>query len=106
MRLNPHHLVWYVSGLGDAAYTARQFEEAIAALKKVENHMHTSRLTLAASYAQLGRLAEAQAEMAEAEKFDLDYKLENVGYLSTFPHKNSADQDHWRDGLRKAGLPE
>ncbi len=106
MRLNPYYPDWYRRALGDAAYTARMYDEAIATLTEVETHMLPSRLTLAASYAQLGRRDAAQAQMAKALEFDLDAKRENMGYLSAYPHKNPADEEHWRDGLRKAGLPE
>ena len=106
MRLNPHYPDWYRRALSAAAYTTRRYEEAIAALAEVENHTSVSRLVLAASFAQLGQRDAARAEMSEATKFDLDAQRKEIGYLSTYPHKDSSDKEHWLDGLRKAGLPE
>ena len=103
MRLNPQHPEWYERGLGVAAYTARHYEDAIAALNKVKEHVRISRAYLAASYAQLNLIAEATAEMDETLKLDPDATVESI--ISLQPYRNSADRDHFRDGLRKAGLP-
>ncbi len=60
--------------------------------------------TLAASYAQLGRLDEARAALEEELRLEPDLTLEKVrGQLRT------SDPDfleRWLDGLRKAGLKE
>ena len=103
MRLNPQHPEWYERGLGVATYTARHYEDAIAALNKVKEHVRISRAYLAASYAQLNLIAEATAEMDETLKLDPDATVESI--ISLQPYRNSADRDHFRDGLRKAGLP-
>jgi adenylate cyclase len=102
MRLNPYHPDYYERLLAEVAYTARQYEEAIAALKLVKHHVPNSRLTLAASYAQLGQLVEAHAQVEEALQLDPD--ITTVSTIDVL--KNPADQEHWREGLRKAGLPE
>jgi adenylate cyclase len=104
MRLNPHYPDWYDRGLGTAAYMSRRYEEAIAAFKKVVQHVMPSRLYLAASYAQLGRLEEAQAEVTEAMALDSGISVEKFSRIETY--RNPADLEHLRDGLRKAGLRE
>lgn len=104
MRLNPHHPDLYERLLGNTAYTARNYEEAIAALKKVKRHVRKSRAYLAASYAQLGRLEEARVEANETLKLDPDATVERLSSL--MPFRNPTDLDHFREGLRKAGLPE
>ena len=104
MRLNPHHPDWYDRVLGAAAYTARNYEEAIAVLKNVKHPTPNSRATLAASFAQLDRLEEASVEVEETLKLDADATVE---ILSTrFPFVDPADDNHYREALRKAGLPE
>ena len=104
MRLNPHYPDWYDRSLGTAAYMSRRYEEAIAAFKKVTQHVIQSRLYLAASYAQLGRLEEARAEVAAAIALDADISVEKFSSIELY--KNSVDLEHLRGGLRKAGLPE
>ena len=75
----------------------------MATLKTAKHLTQTFRLYLAASYAQLGQAEEARAEVAEALKLDPDAAVERIS--SQEPYKNAADRDHFRDGMRKAGLP-
>ena len=69
---------------------------------------------LAASYAQLGRDAEARAAAAEfldraAAEFAVhpgdDVEHWRTYWMRLIPIKDPADRDHLFDGLRKAGLP-
>ena len=104
MRLNPHHPEWYDRVLGNAAFTARNYEQAITAIRNVKHHTPLSRAVLAGSYAQLGRLEEAGVEVEEALKLVPDATVESLG--SRLPYVNMADVNHFREALRKAGLPE
>jgi adenylate cyclase len=104
MRLNPHYPDWYDRALGTSAYMSRQYDEAIAAFKKVTQHVIQSRLYLAASYAQLGRFEEALAEVAAAIELDPDISIEKFSRIEVY--RNSDDLEHLREGLRQAGLPE
>jgi TolB-like protein/class 3 adenylate cyclase/lipoprotein NlpI len=104
MRLNPHYPDWYNRALGVAAYMSRRYEDSIAALKKVTQHVTQNRLYLAASYAQLGRLEEARAEVAAAIELDPDISIEKFSRIELY--KNPDDLEHLRGGLRLAGLPE
>ena len=104
MRLNPHYPEWYLWGLGIGYYTARRYEEAIAAFQRFQNHTVDSRSYLAASYAQLGRDEEAQAEVDKV--LALDPEFSSARWAETLPYKNQTDRDHFLDGMRKAGLPE
>ncbi len=104
MRHNPHYPDWYDRGLGTAAYMSRRYEEAIAAFKKVTQHVIQSRLYLAASYAELGRLEEARAEVAAAIELDADISIEKFSGIELY--KNPPDLERLRSSLRKAGLPE
>jgi uncharacterized protein HemY len=57
---------------------------------------------LAASYAQLGREADAQAAAAEYLKRTPDFSL--ARHLEMLHFQHAEDRDHYADGLRKAGL--
>jgi adenylate cyclase len=104
MRLNPHHPEWYLWGLGMAYYTAGQSDEAIGALKRMQTHHLDSRAFLAASYAQTGRMEEAEAEADQILKLNPAFSVKS--YAALQPYKNRIDRDYFIDGLRKAGLPE
>ncbi|HEX6142383.1 MAG TPA: adenylate/guanylate cyclase domain-containing protein [Geminicoccaceae bacterium] len=104
MRLNPYHPDWYLWNLGIARYNARQYEDAVAALAAFHNHTPQSRLFLAASHAQLGEKADAEAQVAEARLLAPDYTVARA--IETEPYQDRADLEHYVDGLRKAGLPE
>ena len=103
MRLNPFSPNLYAWNLGLAYYHAGQYEEAIAALKPL---LHlgwpTVSLRLAASYAQLGRLDEARAQVAEVLKLNPDFSI--ATFTKTQTYKNPTDLEHYLDGLRIAGL--
>jgi len=103
MRLNPLSPNWYAEFLGLAYYHARQYEEAIVALKPVL-HLGWRSVSrcLAASYAQLDRLDEARAQAAELLKVVPDFSI--ATFSKTEAYKNPSDLEHLLDGLRKAGL--
>ncbi len=61
---------------------------------------------LAASYAQLGRIDEARAALAEVLRIDPDRTLEKVKRTITDLGFDPDVIEHQIDGLRKAGLPE
>jgi adenylate cyclase len=104
MRLNPSHPDWYEQAFSVAAYSARRYDDALSALRKVEYHGLESRLVSVASYAQLGRLEEARAEVAKLLELHPHFSLKE--FNEKFYFKNQADRDHYLDGLRKAGVSE
>jgi len=61
-----------------------------------------SHLNLAGCYAELGRLEEARAEVAEVLRLNPNLSLE--GLKQTVPFKDPADLERFLDGWRKAGL--
>jgi len=105
IRLNPRYPINYLSFLGMAYGLAGRYEEAIAVLQSatIRNpnylppHLH-----LVVSYSELGRDAEAQAEVAELRRLIPNYSLEGVRRVMAF--KNPADLDRYLAALRKAGL--
>src|SRR6266508_3311928 len=104
MRLNPYHPERYWSHLGRAHYTARQYPETVEALSRLMRPDHTHHAFLAAALAQLGdktaAAAHAQEVLREVPAFS------NQRFLSTLHYLLDSDNDHLREGLLKAGLPE
>lgn len=102
MRLNPFYPDQYIWNLGGAYFNLKRYDEAIETIKKMQNPTEGRRL-LAASYAYLGRIREAEAErdriMAAHPNFDLGY------WKSIQPDKDEADSDHFIEGLKRAGFP-
>ena len=105
MRLNPRYRSSDLLQLGQAYRVAGRYDEAIVALKRVlalNPNSAAARRLLAASYAAVGRVEEARAEMAEARRLNPTYSLEWV--RENMPYKNPADGQAMVDALRKAGL--
>ena len=104
LRLNPFPDCWYYHLLGQAQYANRQYEAAVATLRKDETYRTMSRRFLAATLAQLGKLDEARREaqmfMLASPHFTINH------WASTQPIRDKATIDHFIDGYRKAGLPE
>jgi tetratricopeptide (TPR) repeat protein len=107
VRLNPFHPAWYLYGIAEAHYGARQYDEAIAPLRAAINRFPafiTPRRHLAATLAQMGRLDEARAEIDAIRK--LDPSLGLAMYRQRLNYEKKENLEHYLDGLRKAGLPE
>jgi adenylate cyclase len=105
IRLNPRYPVRYLSMLGMAYSVARQYEEALAVLQSASLRNPNSsppHLFLAISYSELGRDAEARAEVAELLRINPKFSLEGVKRVSAF--KNPEDLERRLAALRKAGL--
>jgi adenylate cyclase len=94
------------SVLSSALYFARRFEESIRAGKRAlafTPTTNTARKFAAISLAQLDRIDEARAEIAELLKYQPDASLalfRQQGFRHEWMH------DLHMEGLRKAGLPE
>ena len=107
MRLDPHYPATYLNYLGRAYYAMGKYEDAIAAMKRSltrDPDFLYPRLVLAVIYSELGRIKEAQAEVAEALKFSARVSIE--GQRERTPFKDPAVLERFLEGLRKAGLPE
>lgn len=110
MRLNPrpspHHLTYF----GWSLFLNRQYTEAAAVLRPIADTPDRGigdapREILAMAYAELGRVAEARAQ--------IDALLESEPYLNIAyyrarysHHGDKADLRHRLEALRKAGMPE
>jgi TolB-like protein/class 3 adenylate cyclase/Tfp pilus assembly protein PilF len=104
MRLNPFHPPWYHVQLAPALYQLRRFEEAAQALRRAP-HISGWSVQLAACYGQMGRTAEAKAEvdlvLHAQPGFSTGYWIDNVMLL-----ERAEDRALLREGMLKAGLPE
>jgi len=109
LRLSPHtpaKQVFLVS-IGWAHFSAERYEQALGWAHRAIAHDPAYDLayrTLAASYAQLGRLEEAQGALEEELRLDPGLSLRKVRQQN--PTTEPDFLARWLDGLRKAGLPE
>jgi tetratricopeptide (TPR) repeat protein len=84
-----------------------RYAEAVAVLKRRilrKPDTDASRVLLAASYGQMGQIAEAQEVWREALRVNPTYSVEQRRRV--LPYKNPDDFERIVEGLRKAGLPE
>jgi adenylate cyclase len=109
IRLSPSdpRLFMWLPALAGAHYQMRHYEEAVEVGRRSwslnRNWPHGLRYVVA-GLAQLGRIEEAQAALAELKLMDANLEFSASVVRRTWP--NPADVDHLLDGLRKAGMPE
>jgi adenylate cyclase len=104
MRLNPFYPDWYLWNVAIAHYPARDYDAVIDAVNRMQEPPADPLLFLAASYGQVGRTAEAEATVKRV--LALDPEATVAKWAAQQPYKSSDDLEHYKDGLRKAGLPE
>ena len=102
MRINPYHPAWYWVDLGSVFYIARRYSDAIEAFKQKTQPQTWVLSRIAACYAQLGRMEEAAQAAAEIMRLTPDFSISRLRSASWGPE----DLEHFRDGMRKAGLPD
>jgi adenylate cyclase len=103
MRLNPYHPERFWSHLGRAQYSARAYGDAIQSFSKLTAPDHGHHAFLAAASAQIGNRVGAGAHAREVLQRDSAFSAE--AFLKTLHYRQSADAEHVREGLVKAGLP-
>ena len=107
-RLDPFHSPIASGYAGLAHYMLKQYEQALPMLTDCvarSPKFRSSHLWLAATYARLGREAEAQSEVAEVLRREPNYTIANTARrLARFKHEK--DDKHLFDGVRMAGVPE
>ncbi len=101
-------------GLGISDYLARRYEGATVMFTRLSSDLPRKFSCLAASYAQLGRDAEARAPVAEFRNLMEPNLVSLLGddcgkwrdhWFKLFQFMNPEDFGHLLEGLRKAGLP-
>jgi adenylate cyclase len=101
MRLNPYYPDQYLWHLGGAYFKLRRYDEAIHTIQKMQNPTEGRRL-LAASFGQLGRIAEAKEQAAKVLEAHPNFTSDD--WAKVLPDKYPEDLDHFIEGLKKAGL--
>jgi adenylate cyclase len=109
MRLDPFYEPFASFVLALAHYMLEQYSQALQLLRDFVAQQPTyrsGRRALAATLARMGRLEEAQAEVAEALRLGpSSYTISGIGRrLAAF--KYPRDDEHFFEALREAGLPE
>jgi len=104
MRLDPYDAAGRAHLLGRALYVARRYADAIEAFKQVRVPRYGHHAEIAGCYAQLGSDEKARLHAGEVLRLKPDFSI--ADHVQGLPFKESRDREHYRDGLRKAGLPE
>jgi adenylate cyclase len=101
---DPRLFIW-LPALAGAHYQMRHYEEAVEAGRRSwslnRNWPHGLRYVVA-GLAQLNRVKEAQAALAELKRMDANLEFSASVFRRNWP--DPADVDHLLDGLRKAGF--
>ncbi len=107
MRINPWGTGVYLSVKGRIFFNMERYDEALPILEEsvsrnpAIDRMH---LTLAAIYAQLGRIEDAEWSVEEALAINPDITLTKERRESIY--QSESDLEHFLGALRKAGVPE
>jgi adenylate cyclase len=104
MRLDPYNAAGRAHLLGRALYIARSYEDAIEAFKQVRVPSFSHHAEIAACYAQLG--SDEKASLHAGKVLSLKPNFSIADHVQGLPFKESRNRNQYRDGLRKAGLPE
>jgi tetratricopeptide (TPR) repeat protein len=103
LRLNPNTISGSFFFLGLGYYLTGRYDDAIRVLKQGlsrEYNFAESHATLAASYAQAGRLEDAAGAAKRALMLQPTFEVDSYGTA----FRNPVDRERIREGLRKAGL--
>jgi adenylate cyclase len=102
MRLDPYDAHVRAHLLGRALYAQRHYDEALSAYRQIPSPRIGHLADMAACFAQLGKDAEAKAQVDAVLR--LDPKFTTAGYVGDLLYCVDADREHHAEGLRKAGF--
>ena len=107
INLNPLHSYMYLNVLGQSQFLRSRYEEAVksfseSTLRNPEDNQ--IRLWLAASYALMGNIEEAEWQVIEILSQRPEYTIKDLS--ERMPFKNPGHLDLLSLGLKRAGLPE
>jgi TolB-like protein/class 3 adenylate cyclase/tetratricopeptide (TPR) repeat protein len=106
LRLDPRMTPANLSGVKDAYYMARHYEDTIDAVARIPEE-HRSRdawVILVASYARLGRTEEAALTRVKVLRAFPNVSAERM-VNEDYAYARKEDEDFFVDGFRVAGLP-
>jgi adenylate cyclase len=107
MRINAHSPQWFLMQLGQIYFDARQYEQAVTTLENLRSLETTlTRLYLAASHAALDQSSKAEEAIKRVLELDPLATLEKWANVNLAPYADQKDLEHFRENLRKAGLPD
>ncbi len=89
-----------------ALYGTKQYGEATEAARKaieVRQGNVFGWIVLIASLAQLGKIGEAAARLADFKHLKPDF---SAAFLDRYPFRRDVDRQHYFDALAKVGLPD
>ncbi|WP_298969447.1 tetratricopeptide repeat protein [uncultured Roseobacter sp.] len=101
MRLNPFYPDQYIWHLGGAYFNLKRYEEAISTIQTMQNPTEGRRI-LAASYAHLGKVKEAETQADLVRQAHPNFSVDR--WASVQPDLHEEDVQHFLDGLKRAGL--
>jgi len=107
MRINPWGTGIYLSVKGRIFFNMGRYDEALPILEESVSRnpaIDRTHLSLAAIYAQLGRIEDAEWSVEEALAINPDITLAKERRESIYLRES--DLEHYVDALRKAGVPE
>ncbi len=107
MRLNPARPFFYLDVLGRANFMLGRYDESARIYEEVVKNnpgFISGHRGLAAAYAYLGRIEDAEWEGAEILVLQPDFSLGREKASNAF--KRPEDMERYLEGLRQAGLPE
>jgi TolB-like protein/Flp pilus assembly protein TadD len=107
MQLNPRYPFWYLFMRGIAHYVVEDYASAIADFEAAATRSPTApfvRWWLAASYAQAGRTEDAEWEIEELHAMGFEGTIATL--VDSGPILDAEYVSLYKEGLRKAGLPE
>jgi adenylate cyclase len=103
MRLNPYYPDWYLWYLADAYSTLRRHEDVIATINRMRNPAEGRRM-LAAHYAHLGHIEQAQQQAQEILRLHPAFRVSE--WAKRPPYRDRQALEFYMEGLRRAGLPD
>ncbi len=104
IRLNPSYPLSQAPSFSYAYFSVGRYEDALRVLERLpkENYLFYSWVLRAASYAALGRAAEAKAALSDALQHFPDLTIEG---LTGTPDWSDADRKRLNETMRAAGFP-
>jgi adenylate cyclase len=107
MPLDPDSMYHNLMHLADGQRLLGRYEEAIENFKRsieLRPNFVPGYVWLAATYGNLGRQVEAEVAAAQVLRLNPDFSIS--GYGRKVPYRDESVLEEFRQGLRKAGLPE
>ena len=107
MQLNPLHTYMYSYVLGKSQFLRSRYEDAVLTLADAVSRNpedNQIRLWLAASYALMGNIEDAEWQVVEILADNPEYSIKDL--RERIPFKNPEHLEKLSEGLKRAGLPE